>query len=499
MINAPATQKKYFSKKYIFVFAFNLIVGFGFFVGIGPTYRAVGNWTISLMVICALISFVVGLCYARLVNKFSQYGGAYNFVEPIAGKTGAFAVGWINYFVCPFAILVSLIGIIWAFSNTGSIFGVDILTTYKVEVVVSAVTIFLIICVILNYGITTTKIATYILWFFKWSLIISILILCLVFLIKACVENGANSFVVNLFGGDSYTKNSQSYHPHFGIMDYISALMTLFFSFGGIEAVVSVSEDVEDPKKTMPKIVLSTVVALSVFYIFVFYALLLALGGHNQFNTGLADTPDGQSAPNSINAIISNLKDHKMLATTGGVLVGIGIFSILAQICNKLAGVVSVTWSGSRSLLPLAINKTIPQAIAKQDAKGRYNNAIRFNTLIVTILLTIYLSLALSIDSILHNLENTFGAMTLMQFTQYIIVLGVGFVYFRKKILSIKFYEAYAYIAVACILLFFMIVYFIFGIKDGTIWFQLGSYTIIMLIGFCIFFINKIHNNKKKI
>lgn len=480
----PVKEKKYFSNRYMYIFSFNFLVGFGFLVSLTGVYESVGNFFFIVAIVCALIAYIVGLAYARLTTIFSSYGSVYNYTRPIFGKFTSYIFGWANFFLNPVTLLAAVMGVIWAFNSTKTLFGINLFENYKIIIAVSVVGLFLFLSFISNFGLTPSKVTLNILMIMKWIVLGGSIFMAFILLIKSGVASPSGLWN-NILGGDIYNKDSAHYHAKLSVSAFVVSIMNFFFAFGGIEGIASISDDVKEPEKNMPRIITRTMIAVTIFYLVVFYLLISALGGSTTSKNGTDHygllpyyLPDGQqAAPNNPINSIMGVFFHDWIGITAGVgLLIIGIIVVIAQTANKLTSCIMNTWVAARNVVPMAETNELPYEFSKTNKYGQYGKACWFTTIITFAILIAYLIVFLVDQNSQNSLADGLAVNVLFEFFQYIGVLLAIIVYARNGKLKIHILETIMYGVTCAIIIALLIAYIFYGVKDGSLWFQLGFF-----------------------
>jgi APA family basic amino acid/polyamine antiporter len=219
------------------------IIGAGIFVVTGVAAGVAGPSFIIGLFIAGLIAAFNGLSSAQLAAVYPQSGGTYEYGYRLLNPAFGFSAGWMFLISKLTAAGVVAIGF-------GSYFYqlVPILSPLKYSIIA------VVILTIANY-IGIKKVG-------KLNLaIVSITLLTLIYLIFSGITS------IN-------TENFIPFAP-LGISGIAEASALLFFAYTGYARIATLAEEVRDPKKTIPKAVIITIVLAITLYISV---SLIAVG-----------------------------------------------------------------------------------------------------------------------------------------------------------------------------------------------------------------------------
>lgn len=219
------------------------IIGAGIFVVTGVAAGVAGPSFIIGLFIAGLIAAFNGLSSAQLAAVYPQSGGTYEYDYRLLNPAFGFSAGWMFLISKLTAAGVVAIGF-------GSYFYqlVPILSPLKYSIIA------VVILTIANY-IGIKKVG-------KLNLaIVSITLLTLIYLIFSGITS------IN-------TENFIPFAP-LGISGIAEASALLFFAYTGYARIATLAEEVRDPKKTIPKAVIITIVLAITLYISV---SLIAVG-----------------------------------------------------------------------------------------------------------------------------------------------------------------------------------------------------------------------------
>lgn len=485
--------KQTFSRWQILIFSLNFLIGYAFIIGMGSTYLTAGMIGFPIvMVFCALIAYMVGMAFARLAAKYPAYGGSYVYMKKVAEHSRnkkrmrffAYFVGWSQYIQAPFVGVTIISGIVWAFKNA-NFFGwnLDPAAFHVAEpyLFIIAGVIFGLVVIAVNLGFNSTKWTLNIMWAVKWVVIVGAMGIAGYVIGKDIISGQFQTFINNLSGGTG-TGSHYDLFPK-GFKGFIAAIFTFFFSFGGIEGIATISNDIENPSQNIRKIISTTILITLAFYFVFCFLVLGAVGGETQNGLFPPDGSGGHDASaNPLNSLIVQI-----LGSSGGVafaiLSGIGIMS---QISNQASARVSNTWINTRMLLPLAVDGYLPRSFAFVNKHTQFQRCLYLDSIVTIILIIPYIILGFFNSNIQDNLQNTLSIYTLVIFCQYLGTVyaalalekfkQLNFYQYEKmfklsknKSLAVKLpLERWMYYFGFTMLTFFLVSFFIQGIQYGA-------------------------------
>jgi amino acid transporter len=307
---------------------------------LGPRWIAAaghnGTSSISLWVIAALFFFVPGaLVINELSSRFPEEGGLYAWSKEAFGDFHGFVAGWAYWiytvFYFPGLLLASASMAAYIVGGRGAQLAQD--RTFLLSVSLGL----LLVAVVLNIiGLNIGKwlqnaggVGTY----------LPLLILALVAAIVVFKHGSATHFTV------------QNMMPAWN-WDTVNFWSQIAFAFTGLELVSAMSEEVRDPRRTLPRAVFGAGALIALMYICGTFAILALLP---------AASVDPQSG------VFSAI-------TVGSVALKIGLLGVLAAVVATVgnAGGVGSTVAGiARVPFVVGIDNYLPAAFGKIHPKWK--------------------------------------------------------------------------------------------------------------------------------
>jgi len=225
------------------------IIGAGIFVMAGSAIGAAGPASLLAFVITAVLAITVGLNTAELSSRFPELeGGVYSFARATMGDTIGFLVGWFRLV----AYAISGAAVALGFSSYLISVGLPGWVYFPAAVALIAV-----LTLIEAGGI---KLASQM----EVGLVAVKIVGLAVFLVVV--------FALARFSASNFT-------PLFptGAMGVLVAANIAFFAYSGFNTIATLTPDVEDGGKTVPRAIIASIGISTALYVLVVFALLLAL------------------------------------------------------------------------------------------------------------------------------------------------------------------------------------------------------------------------------
>ncbi len=324
------------------------ILGSGIF-GMPAVMGAVAGPSLILaIIISGIITFFLGIAYAELGSAFPLTGGPYSLPRLAMGNLGGFLMGW-GYFLYLFigtAAVIDIFVVYLGFYVPGLAVG-GTLTPLGITIAVVALWLFTLINI---FGV-------------KWGGLYSV-ITTIGKLIPLAIF-----FLVGL----SYIKlkNFTPFMP-FGFTGVTLAVSLFFWSFTGFESIVVPTEEIKNPKKTIPLAMI-----LTIFIVIVVYTLLALVF------VGMIDWK----------GLNLNLNDWKGIGKLSSPLsdVGIGIGLRWLAALATIGAIIATAGAGGSWVL---IQSRLPYAMAKDKLfwKPMANVSHKYKTPVASLLFTSFLT-----------------------------------------------------------------------------------------------------------
>jgi APA family basic amino acid/polyamine antiporter len=221
------------------------VVGVGIFLTPATMMRTSGSTRAALViwVVMGALSIAGALCYAELTTRFPEAGGGYIFLREGFGARSAFVFGWMALLVMDPGITAALsIGLAqYVLAASGAL-------PDLVPVVAVAVTI--------AFGVLTLA-----------GIAVSTAVLRLTAVAKlAIVAILVGAAAIRIGEAAPAGTNAASGNGAIGMEALAASVIAAFFAFGGWWELGRMSEEVESPRRTMPRALIGGLVLVTMIY-----------------------------------------------------------------------------------------------------------------------------------------------------------------------------------------------------------------------------------------
>ena len=329
------------------------VMGVGIFLtpaGIARTLGATA-WVLGVWALVGLLSVAGALCYAELGTRFPEAGGGYVFLREAFGERCAFVFGWMSLLVMDPGLTAAL--------------GVG-LAKYLLLLAGGSVTLLpavAIACIVGMSAATMLGVETSA-RLLRWTAVAKLATVAV--LILAAVTRGA--------GGEASAITTIA-HATPSVSVLAGALMGAFFAFGGWWDLGKMSEEIVEPRRTLPVALVGGIVVVTLVYAAVSLAILRVIKG------------------------IHPTTDEASVTALGSALFGAGGDKLLAAVVVvAVAGSLAAVLLGApRVYLAMARSGVFPRRLANFDERRQ---AAPMATLVQVVLACVLVMLG-SFDQIL--------------------------------------------------------------------------------------------------
>jgi len=230
-------------------------IGTGIFVILGDAVPKAGPGVILSFIIAGITAGLTALCYAELASTIPASGSSYSYAYATMGEMVAYLVGWC--LLLEYGISASAIAVGWgqylnelAFDLSGMRMPGAIANPPGVNGGIfnlPAVILVMMCCALLMRGAQESARANAIMVVIKIAVLIMFILI------------GLTAF------------HSSNLHPFLpmGMSGVGAAASSIFFSYIGIDAVSTASEEVQNPKRTIPLAILMSLGIVTILYVLV--------------------------------------------------------------------------------------------------------------------------------------------------------------------------------------------------------------------------------------
>lgn len=311
------------------------IIGAGIFVVTGVAAGVSGASFLVGLMIAGIVASFNGLSSAQLAAVYPQSGGTYEYGYRLLSPVWGFSAGWMFIISKLSAAGVVAIGF-------GSYF-------YQLVPVLSPV-IYSLIAVFL---LTIANLSG-----IQKAGSINIVIVMVTVL----------SLLYFVFGG-LFSVSSENFSPFApnGVLGIAESTAILFFAFTGYARIATLAEEVREPRKTIPKAVIITIVSAVVLYAAVSFVAVGTVGAES----------------------MSHSRSPLQLAAEAMSAPGIGVIITLGASTAMLGVLLSQILGISRMLLAMGRRNDLPRFFEKIDGKTSVPNAGIVFTGVVIVAITL--------------------------------------------------------------------------------------------------------------
>ena len=299
------------------------VMGVGIFLTPAQMSRTLGTteWVLGVWLLVGLLSAAGALCYAELGTRFPEAGGGYVYLREAFGARCAFVYGWMS-------LLVMDPGLTAALGVGLSTYLLVLLDAPSSLVPVVAVGAILVLATISVLGVENSARVL------RWTAVAKLATIAV--LVVAALARG---------DGSSEAAATTTATPSMSVL--AGALMGAFFAFGGWWDLGKMSEEIVEPRRTLPVALLGGIGIVTLVYV----GLSLAFMRVTQ-----------HAAPAT---------DDAFVAALGTALFGEGAGTVLAAaVVIAVAGSLTAVLLGApRVYLAMARTSVFPAGLVRFDAR----------------------------------------------------------------------------------------------------------------------------------
>ncbi|MGW6398025.1 APC family permease [Streptomyces sp. NPDC055134] len=313
------------------------VVGTGIFFVLGTAVPKAGPGVVLSFVVAAVVAGLAALCYVELAGAIPVAGSTYSYTYASLGEGAAYLVAWC--LILEYGVAVSTVAVSWGqYLNelTDALFGFTLPDAISQPpgaggvVNVPALVVVLLCCLLLARGTRESARLNAVMVCIKLSVLV-------LFVAVAFTAFRAGHFA--------------DFAPH-GASGIGVAASAVFFSYVGFDTVATASEEVRNPRRTIPLALLLTLGAVTVLYILV---SLAAVGAQPAGRFG-AQADAGEAVLAEILRDVTGAGWPVVLLSAGAV---VSIFSV----------VLVTLYGQTRILFSMARDGLVPEIFRRVDRK----------------------------------------------------------------------------------------------------------------------------------
>jgi amino acid transporter len=309
------------------------MIGAGIFVLTGIAAGLAGPGLLVAFALNGVIATLIALVYAELGSAMPEAGGGYVWARAGLGDTQGFVSGWMSWFAAAVAGSLYALGFGAYFVAFLERIGLVIVSDYifVVEKLVAVIAIITFL-VINQYGSSAMGKAE------TWISGAKVLILAF-FILTGLLIMSSNP--------NQTTSNLVDFFPK-GFFSIFTAMGFTFIAFEGYEVVCQTGEEIYDPKFSIPKSVILSVIIVIPIYLLVG---LVSLGAYTVENQATWE-------------FLSRNKELGLLFAAEKMLPGLGLVVILfGGILSTLSALNAAIYSSTRVAFALARDGSLPSKL----------------------------------------------------------------------------------------------------------------------------------------
>lgn len=338
-------------------------IGGGVFSVMGIVAGLAGPAAILSFAFGGLLGILIGYSYSKLALRYSSAGGSYTFCRAAFGKNIGGFFGWLLWigYLASCALYAYTFGIYFAhllFPNASDLV-IGIVYRVFAFILIALSTIINLI------GVKETGKSQNIIVLIKVIILVAFVAITIPAAIRDAPEN-----LVPFFADE----NGDAVSVTTGLMAAVVGTSILFVAFEGLELIPNASEEIQEPRKNIPRSIFATVIIATIIYLLVAFT---ALGG-TSFTEFSGENSDKAEYALAIAA-------EPILGKAGFVIITLGaLFSTASAFNASLYG-------SSRLSFVMARETIFPAFFQKVSKKNRVPVVsiliISFITLIFTFVL----------------------------------------------------------------------------------------------------------------
>ena len=237
----------------IVLLGINGIVGTGIFLLPNKAYAMVGTASLGVLFFDAILAVFIALCFAEAASFFKRNGGPYLYAKHALGDFAGYEVGVLKWIVTLIAWATMAVGLATVIQSAipalAGDFYKNVLATFIVAILTGVNLMGVSVSKVLSNVMTVAKLVPLILFI----------------AIGAFFINGSNFTLV--LSTESVETGSIA-----------SAALLLFFAYTGFEALAVAAEDMENPKKNLPKAIVVTMILVTFIYMAILAVCIGVMG-----------------------------------------------------------------------------------------------------------------------------------------------------------------------------------------------------------------------------
>jgi amino acid transporter/nucleotide-binding universal stress UspA family protein len=341
------------------------MIGAGIFVLTGIAAGVAGPALLITFGLNGFVALLTAMTYAELGSSFHDAGGGYLWVKTALPDPNGFLSGWMSWFAHAVACSLYALGF-------GAYFRLVLSAAGAPEVHLGFMTLekwlAVVVCVLFAYinyrGASETGKAG------------NFITVAKVIIILAFVAMG---FAVMAHRPDWHAAFKPMLSNGWG--GVFAAMGLTFIAFEGYEIIAQTSEEVEDPKKNVPRAVfLSLLIVVPIYLLVAFVAV------------GAVTPPAGMA----VTQYLGQEKETALVSAANQFIAGGGVVILIGGLLSTLSALNATIYSSSRVAFAMARDANLPELLGRvHHRRATPHLAILFSTVLV-----VFMAVALPIESV---------------------------------------------------------------------------------------------------
>jgi amino acid transporter len=248
---------------HITMMGLGMMIGAGVFLGVGNAIFVAGPGGVILtFALNGLIAVFTAMSYAELSSAIPRAGGAYNFARLAFGRQSSFIAGWMEWFAS--SVAGSLYAVTFAIYTVLYLEKLHLLNWLPVPIPLTEKIVAVLIAsffIYINYrgASETGKVGA----FFTLGQTLFLVFIGIIGIIKAALD-------------PSLLQNFVPFLPH-GWNKLLITMGFTYVAFEGFEVIAQTGDEAIDPKRNLPKAMLYSVLVVTLTYVAVSFATIIAV------------------------------------------------------------------------------------------------------------------------------------------------------------------------------------------------------------------------------
>ncbi len=341
------------------------MIGAGIFVLTGIAAGVAGPALIVVFLLNGLVALLTAMAYAELGSAIHGAGGGYLWIKQSLPDPSGFLSGWMDWFAHAVACSLYALGF-GAYSR--EVLGV--LGFHEIHTPVFSLEIWLAVGACVFFAAINYRGAS------EAGKAGNVVTISKIVIIGAFIAAGLWAMAQKTDWQGAFTPFMTS-----GWGGIFAAMGLTFIAFEGYEIIAQTSEEVEDPKRNIPRAVFLSLIIVIPIYLLV---ALVAIGA--------VTPPFGVSVTDYLGAE----KEVALVAAADQFAIGGGIVILVGGLLSTISALNATIYSSSRVAFAMARDASLPQAMARvHPTRGTPHIAI-----IVSAVLIIGMAVALPIEDV---------------------------------------------------------------------------------------------------